>query len=106
MDLSELQVFLTVASERSFSRAAAKLHRTQPAVSQAIRRLEDELGERLFDRSSKQGALTEVGRVLRERHGVKDVLMFTKPYFGTPVEPTQTQRIFEECDFAITAIGD
>jgi DNA-binding transcriptional LysR family regulator len=52
MDLSELQVFLTVASERSFSRAAAKLHRTQPAVSQAIRRLEDELGERLFDRSS------------------------------------------------------
>src|SRR5215217_4894318 len=64
MDLSELQVFLTVASERSFSRAAAKLHRTQPAVSQAIRRLEDELGERLFDRSSKQGALTEAGRVL------------------------------------------
>ena len=59
MDLSELQVFLTVAVERSFSRAAAKLHRTQPAVSQAIRRLEDELGERLFDRSSKQGALTE-----------------------------------------------
>ena len=66
MDLAELQVFLTVASERSFSRAAAKLHRTQPAVSQAIRRLEDELGERLFDRSSKQGALTEAGRVLRD----------------------------------------
>jgi DNA-binding transcriptional LysR family regulator len=66
MDLSELHVFLTVASERSFSRAGAKLHRTQPAVSQAIRRLEDELGERLFDRSSKQGALTEAGRVLRE----------------------------------------
>jgi DNA-binding transcriptional LysR family regulator len=66
MDLSELHVFLTVASERSFSRAAAKLHRTQPAVSQAIRRLEEELGERLFDRSSKQGALTEPGRVLRD----------------------------------------
>jgi DNA-binding transcriptional LysR family regulator len=66
MDLSELHVFLTVASERSFSRAAAKLHRTQPAVSQAIRRLEDEIGERLFDRSSKQGSLTEAGRVLRE----------------------------------------
>jgi len=66
VDLSELQVFLTVAAERSFSRAAAKLHRTQPAVSQAIRRLEDELGERLFDRSSKQGALTEAGRVLRD----------------------------------------
>jgi DNA-binding transcriptional LysR family regulator len=66
MDLSELQVFLTVANERSFSRAAAKLHRTQPAVSQAVRRLEEELGERLFDRSSKQGTLTEAGRVLRD----------------------------------------
>jgi DNA-binding transcriptional LysR family regulator len=66
MDLSELHVFLTVAAERSFSRAATKLHRTQPAVSQAIRRLEDELGERLFDRSSKQGTLTEAGRVLRD----------------------------------------
>ena len=66
MELAELHVFLTVAAERSFSRAAAKLHRTQPAVSQAIRRLEDELGERLFDRSAKEGALTEAGRVLRD----------------------------------------
>ena len=38
MDLAELQVFLTVASERSFSRAAARLHRTQPAISQAVKR--------------------------------------------------------------------
>src|SRR3954471_4762913 len=66
MDLAELRVFLMVSAERSFSRAAAKLHRTQPAVSQAIRRLEEEMGERLFDRSSKDGTLTEAGRVLRE----------------------------------------
>jgi DNA-binding transcriptional LysR family regulator len=59
-------VFLTVAAERSFSRAAAKLHRTQPAVSQAIRRLEEQVGERLFDRSSKDGTLTDAGHVLRE----------------------------------------
>ena len=64
MDLAELQVFLAVAAERSFSRAAERLHRTQPAVSQAIRRLEDELGERLFDRSSKGGRLTEAGELL------------------------------------------
>jgi DNA-binding transcriptional LysR family regulator len=64
MDIAELQVFLAVARERSFSKAAARLHRTQPAVSQAIRRLEDGLGERLFDRSSKDGRLTEAGRVL------------------------------------------
>ena len=64
MELNELQVLQAVAAERSFSRAAARLHRTQPAVSQAIRRLEDELGERLFDRSSKGGRLTEAGTVL------------------------------------------
>ena len=64
MDLHELQVFQAVAAERSFSRAAARLHRTQPAVSQAIRRLEQELGERLFDRSSKGGRLTEAGTIL------------------------------------------
>ena len=64
MDISELQVFLTVASERSFSRAAARLHRTQPAVSQAVKRLESELNERLFDRSSKGGQLTEAGKIL------------------------------------------
>ena len=64
MDLAELQVFLAVATERSFSKAAARLHRTQPAVSQAIKRLEDELDERLFDRSSKGGQLTEAGQIL------------------------------------------
>ena len=64
MDLGELNVFLTVAAERSFSRAAERLHRTQPAVSQAIRRLEAELDERLFDRSSKGGRLTEAGVLL------------------------------------------
>jgi DNA-binding transcriptional LysR family regulator len=65
MDLSALKVFLAVAHERSFSRAAAKVHRTQPAVSQAVRRLEDDLGEQLFDRSSKTGTLTEAGRMLQ-----------------------------------------
>jgi len=65
MDLSALQIFLAVAEERSFSRAAAKVHRTQPAVSQAVRRLEADLGEELFDRSSKSGTLTDAGRVLQ-----------------------------------------
>ena len=65
MDLPTLRIFLAVAEERSFSRAAAKVHRTQPAVSQAVRRLESDLGEELFDRSSKSGTLTEAGRVLQ-----------------------------------------
>ena len=64
MELGELKVFLTVAAERSFSRAATKLYRTQPAVSQAVRRLEEQLGERLFDRTTKNATLTEAGVVL------------------------------------------
>src|ERR1043165_4993042 len=64
MDISQLEVFLSVAREKSFSRAAEALHRTQPAVSQAVRRLEGELGEPLFDRSSKDGTLTAAGKVL------------------------------------------
>ena len=66
MDVNQLEVFVSVAQEKSFSRAAEALHRTQPAVSQAIRRLEAELGEPLFDRSSKDGTLTAAGRVLFE----------------------------------------
>jgi len=66
MDINQLEVLVAVARERSFSRAADALGRTQPAVSQAIRRLEDELGETLFDRSSKDGTLTFAGEVLLE----------------------------------------
>src|SRR5437879_12192602 len=65
MDIAALKTFLAVAHERSFSRAAAKVHRTQPAVSQAVRRLEADLGEELFDRSSTSGTLTDAGRVLQ-----------------------------------------
>jgi DNA-binding transcriptional LysR family regulator len=62
----DLRVFVTVAGERSFSKAAKKLRRTQPAVSQAIRRLEKTAGERLIDRSSRDGTLTDAGDLLLE----------------------------------------
>lgn len=64
MELSQLETFLAVAEERSFSRAALRLHRTQPAVSQVIRKLEETTGELLFDRSSRDGALTAAGQLL------------------------------------------
>jgi len=64
MTFEDLRVFVTVAGERSFSRAARKLRRTQPAVSQAIRRLENDAGERLIDRSSRDGTLTDAGELL------------------------------------------
>jgi DNA-binding transcriptional LysR family regulator len=66
MDLYSLQVFLAVVTENSFSRAAAKLLRTQPAVSLAVQRLEQELGERLIDRSGKDLILTDAGRSVLE----------------------------------------
>jgi DNA-binding transcriptional LysR family regulator len=66
MDINQLEVLVTVAEEKSFSRAAETLNRTQPAVSQAISRLEHDLGEKLFDRSSKDGTLTHAGEVLVE----------------------------------------
>jgi DNA-binding transcriptional LysR family regulator len=64
MDINQLEVLIAVAKERGFSRAAEKLYRTQPAVSQAIRRLEAEVGEPLFDRSSKDGTLTASGQIV------------------------------------------
>lgn len=64
MDLSQLEVFLAVAQEKSFSRAAQKLYRTQAAVSQSIRKLEEDVGEVLFDRAFKDGRLTDAGELL------------------------------------------
>jgi DNA-binding transcriptional LysR family regulator len=66
MELYLLQTFLTVATEKSFSRAGEKLLRTQPAVSLAIQRLENELGEKLLDRSGKELLLTDAGRIVAE----------------------------------------
>ena len=64
MELYPLRVFHTIATERSFSRAAEKLRRTQPAVSLALQRLEADLGERLIDRSGKEIVLTDAGRAV------------------------------------------
>lgn len=66
MELSQLETFLAVAEEKSFSRAATRLHRTQPAVSQVIRKLEESVGETLFDRAARDGSLTAAGVLLRD----------------------------------------
>ena len=66
MDFERLSAFRAVATERSFSKAAAKIYKTQPAVSQAIRSLEQEVGERLFLRLGRTIELTQAGEVLLE----------------------------------------
>ncbi len=85
MDLNELQVFLTVAREKSFSRAAERLYRTQPAVSMSVQKLELWVGEPLFVRGSRAGRLTDAGELLlgyaegmlnlreQARHGLEDL---------------------------------
>src|SRR5579872_941908 len=64
MELYPLKVLLTVADEKSFSRAAERLLRTQPAVSLAIQKLESDLQEKLIDRSGKDLLLTDAGRIV------------------------------------------
>ncbi|MFN3323241.1 MAG: LysR family transcriptional regulator [Bryobacteraceae bacterium] len=66
MELYALKVFLAVANEKSFSRAGEKLLRTQPAVSLAVQRLENELEEKLIDRSGRELLLTDAGRIVAE----------------------------------------
>jgi DNA-binding transcriptional LysR family regulator len=66
MELHQLETFLAVAEEHSFSRAAVRLSRTQPAISQVIRKLEASVGETLFDRAARDGSLTAAGALLRD----------------------------------------
>ncbi len=67
MDIAALQAFLAVAETGSFSRAAERVFRTQPAVSKRIAALEAELGTRLFDRIGRAPRLTETGQALLVR---------------------------------------
>jgi DNA-binding transcriptional LysR family regulator len=66
MDLYPLKVFLAVANEKSFSRAAEKMARTQPAISLAVQRLEAEIGDKLIDRSATPPMLTDAGRIVAD----------------------------------------
>jgi hypothetical protein len=62
----------------------------------------------LLDNGKPNAALLleEVGKQLGERFRLQDVKVFTKGYFGTPVEQTQVERIVATCNFAVTAVGD
>src|SRR5512138_964403 len=66
MDFDQLETFLEVARHTSFSRAAEKRFRTQPAISAQIRSLEDEVGAKLFDRSGGKVAVTAAGKVFQK----------------------------------------
>ncbi len=67
MEIHQLRYFLAVAEARSFSRAAERCRVAQPSLSQQIRKLEADIGQRLFDRLPRGAALTEAGRALLPR---------------------------------------
>lgn len=73
----QLQVFVTVVEKQNFTRAAEELHMTQPAVSQYIRTLENNIGTRLLERSNKYVRLNQVGKIVY--HHAKEILgLYTK----------------------------
>ena len=77
MDLRDLRYFETIAELQHLGRASARLHRTQPALTSSIRRLEAACGAALFEKAGRGIRLTEAGRVLlkwaqRMRFDVED----------------------------------
>ncbi|MGN0858432.1 MAG: LysR family transcriptional regulator, partial [Stenotrophomonas sp.] len=72
MDLRQLRYFLAVVENGSFTRAAAATGRTQQALSKGINALEQQLGERLFERGTRQIVLTDAGRLLMDHARTAD----------------------------------
>lgn len=67
MDLKQLQYFVSVIEHMNFSKAAEKLHISQPSLSNAIKKLEQEIGSPLLERNTRNLHLTEAGQLLYER---------------------------------------
>lgn len=93
MEIQQLRYFCAIAETNSFSRAAQLTHVAQPSLSQQIRKLEDELGVRLFDRLGRTVRLTDLGRVflprarsvLRELEAARGDVVARKASIGGPV---------------------
>ena len=67
LDLKQLNYFVNIVEQMSFSKAAQKLHISQPSLSNAIKSLESELGFELLERTTRNIRLTEAGKVLYDR---------------------------------------
>src|SRR3954469_16136273 len=90
MDFDQLETFLEVARHASFSRAAEKRFRTQPAISSQIRGVEEEVGAKLFDRSGGKVSLTAAGKAFLKY--VEDTLDARKAMMVTIAEMERVPR--------------
>jgi DNA-binding transcriptional LysR family regulator len=90
MEFSQLEFFVTVVEEGSFSKAALRVYRTQPAVSIAVRRLEEEIGAPLFERSQKTPVLTDAGELLYDY--AKRILSLRDQTFNVVAELKSLRR--------------
>src|SRR5436305_13463851 len=90
MDLDQLNSFLEVAKHSSFSKAAERCFRTQPAISSQIRALEEEVGAKLFDRSGAKVSLTGAGKAFQEY--AEEVLGARKSIIASIAEMERTPR--------------
>lgn len=70
MDIRDLRHFMEVANQKNFTKASSAIHLSQPALSKAVKRLEEELGVELFDRSGRELKLTDAGKIVYNQ-GVK-----------------------------------
>ncbi|MDR6759133.1 DNA-binding transcriptional LysR family regulator [Mycoplana sp. BE70] len=84
-DIRQLQAFLAVASELSFTGAGAKLNQTQSAISHQIRKLESQLGTALFNRNTNQVEITEAGAALHLK--LRPIIKQLDVLFDTRVAP-------------------
>jgi Bacterial regulatory helix-turn-helix protein, lysR family len=105
MEILQLEHFLAVAEERTFTRAAERVFRTQPAVSQSAKKLEEEMGVPLFARDLNDVTLAQAGKLLadyaRRMLGLLDQAtrrVCELKDFGTPILPHPSLSIYSGCE--------
>lgn len=91
LNLHLLEQFVVLAGTKNFTRAAEELHLSQPALSRAIQKLEDQLGQPLFERKPREITLTDLGALLLER--AKEILKLMEDTFSELSEASRRGRV-------------